>query len=226
VALSVKVVRLSVVAWESLAAVWDVETTVNGSFKSAEYFVSGSGSGETGVEEATEWTWAVFSWFNVVLVTVDFGLTDVGLIEFEFLQQATGQEETSAVVRGVVLKADSETVFWELVGVSSGDDNITGHSRVGNLANNVSVGGSNNKTILWRIEFVFELRAQALACLIIGLSDLTTLELWLVAFEVGLVLLDLDELINSLLSHITLIFTGHLEFFWWGACPRGVFLYL
>lgn len=110
---------------------------------------------------------------------------------------------------GVVLQADFDAVLGELVGVSSGDNNVAGHPGVGHLTDNVAVGGANNKSVLWSVEFVFVLSAETLAGLVIGFSCLTASEFRLEAFEVGLVLLDLDEFVDSLFSHITLVFTGH-----------------
>jgi len=78
VGFGVEVVLFVVVAWEPFGGVWDVETAVDGAFEGSEDFVSGGGSGETGVEEASEWTWTFFVWFDVVFVSVNFGLADVG----------------------------------------------------------------------------------------------------------------------------------------------------
>jgi len=84
--LSVKVVFLVVVAWESLHRVRDVEATIDGTFKCAEHFVTGGGSCETGVEEASEWTGSFFGWLYVELVTVNFFLADVQLVELHLGQ--------------------------------------------------------------------------------------------------------------------------------------------
>jgi len=124
VGFGVEVVFFVVVAWESFGGVWDVKATIDGSFQSTKNFVSGGGSGETGIEEASEWTWTIVAWFNVVFVTIDFGLTFVKFVELHFSEKSSGEEKTGAVVGGVVGEADFDTEFGEFVSVSSADDNI------------------------------------------------------------------------------------------------------
>jgi len=208
VGLSVEVVFFVVVAWESFGRVWDVEATVDGAFQSTEDFVSGGGSGETGVEEASEWAWAVFGWFYVVFVTVDFFLAFVKLVELHFGEESSSEEETGAVVSGVVGEADFDAEFGEFVGVSSANHYIPTHSWVRNLANNIPVGGSNDQSVFWGVEFVLVLSAESSSGLVIGFTDLSPLEFWLEPFEVSLVLLDFDQSVSSLFSSVS-VFTGH-----------------
>jgi len=208
VGFGVEVVFFVVVAWESFGGVWDIETTVDGSFQSTKNFVSGGGSGETGIEEASEWTWTIFAWFDVVFITIDFSLTFVKFVELHFGEKSSSEEKTSAVVGGVVGEADFDTEFGEFVSVSSADDNITAHSWVSNLADNISVGGSNNQSVFWGVEFVLVLGAETSSGLVIGFTDLSPLEFWLESLEVGLVLLDLDQSVGSLFSSVS-VFTGH-----------------
>jgi len=208
VGFGVEVVFFVVVAWESFGGVWDIETTVDGSFQSTKNFVSGGGSGETGIEEASEWTWTFIIWFDVVFITIDFSLTDVSFVELHFGEKSSGEEKTGAVVGGVVGEADFDTEFGEFVSVSSADDNITAHSWVSNLADNISVGGSNDQSVFWGVKFVLVLGAETFSGLVIGFTDLSPLEFWLEPFEVSLVLLDFDQSVNSLFSSIS-VFTGH-----------------
>jgi len=208
VGFGVEVVFFVVVAWEPFGGVWDVETAVDGAFEGSEDFVSGGGSGETGVEEASEWTWTVVGWLYVVFVTVDFFLSLVEFVELHFGEKSSGEEETGAVVRGVVGEADLDSEFGELVGVSGADDDITAHSWVGNLADDIPVGGSNDQSVFWGVEFVLVLGAESSSGLVIGFTDLSPLEFWLESLEVGLVLLDLDQSVGSLFSSVS-VFTGH-----------------
>jgi len=208
VGFGIEVVFFVIVAWESFGGVWDVKTTVDGSFQSTKNFVSGGGSGETSIEEASEWTWTFFIWFDVVFVTIDFGLSDVSFVELHFGEKSSGEKKTSAVVGGVVGETDFDTEFGEFVSVSSADDNITAHSWVSNLADDISVGGSNNQPVFWGVKFVLVLGAETSSGLVIGFTDLSPLEFWLEPFEVSLVLLDFDQSVNSLFSSVS-IFTGH-----------------
>jgi len=208
VGFGVEVVLFVVVAWESFGGVWDIETTVDGSFQSTKNFVSGGGSGETGIEEASEWTWTFFIWFDVVFITINFSLTDVSFVELHFGEKSSSEEKTGAVVGGVVGETDFDTEFGEFVSVSGADDNITAHSWVSNLTDNISVGGSNDQSVFWGVEFVLVLGAETFSGLVIGFTDLSPLEFWLEPFEVSLVLLDFDQSVGSLFSSVS-VFTGH-----------------
>jgi len=208
VGFGVEVVFFVVVAWEPFGGVWDVETAIDGAFEGSEDFVSGGGSGETGVEEASEWTWTVVGWLYVVFVTIDFFLSLVEFVELHLGEKSSGEEETGAVVSGVVGEADLDSEFGELVGVSGADDDITAHSWVGNLADDIPVGGSNDQSVFWGVEFVLVLGAESSSGLVIGFTDLSPLEFWLEPFEVSLVLLDFDQSVNSLFSSVS-VFTGH-----------------
>jgi len=208
VGFGVEVVFFVVVAWESFGGVWDIETTVDGSFQSTKNFVSGSSSGETGIEEASEWTWTIVAWFDVVFITINFSLTFVKFVELHFGEKSSSEEKTSAVVGGVVGETDFDTEFGEFVSVSSADDNITAHSWISNLADNISVGGSNNQSVFWGVKFVLVLGAETSSSLVIGFTNLSPLEFWLEPFEVSLVLLDFDQSVGSLFSSVS-VFTGH-----------------
>jgi hypothetical protein len=111
-------------------------------------------------------------------------------------------------VGGVVGEADFHSEFREFVGVSSADDNISGHSWVGNLADDIPVGSSNDQSIFRSVEFVLVLSAKASSGLVIGFTDLSPLEFWLESLEVSFILLDFNQSVGSLLSSVT-IFTGH-----------------
>jgi len=208
VGLGVEVVLFVVVAWESLGGVWDVEATVDGTFEGTEHLVAGGGSSETGIQEASEWAWTVVAWLNVVLVAIDLLLALVELVQLHLGQQSSSKEKTGAVVGGVVLEADRDAKLGQLVGVSGADDNITAHSRVHNLAHDISVGGSYDKSVFWGVKLVLVLSAEASSGLVVGFALLSSSEFWLESLEVGLVLLDFNQPVGSLFSSI-LILAGH-----------------
>jgi hypothetical protein len=210
VRLGVEFVGIGVVAWESLGGMWDVQTAVNGALESTEHLVTGGGSSQTSVQEASEWTWTFVVGFDVVLVTVNFGLTDVGFVELHLVQQSSSQEKAGAVVRGVVGEADVESELFELVSVGGADDNVASHSGVGYLADNIPVGASDNQAVFWRVELILVLSAEASSRLVVGLTVASASVFWLKSLEVSLVLLDLNQAVGSVLSSI-LIFSGHVS---------------
>jgi len=210
VGLSIKAFSLGVVSRESLGGVGDIKSAIDGALERAEDLVSGGCSGETGVEEASEWSGAFFRGFYVVLVTINLGLTDVKLVKLHLGEKSSGKEKSGAVVSGVVLEADLDAVLGELVAVSCADHNITSHSRVDNLCDNISVGSPDYQSVLGGVKLVLVLSAKSPSGLVIGLSVLSSLELGLVSLKVSLVLLDLDQPVGSLFSSI-FIFSGHFS---------------
>jgi len=208
VGFGVEFVFLGIVTWKSFGRVRNIKSTVDGSFQSTENFVTGGGSSETGVEEASEWTWSIVGWFNVVFVTIDFFLSLVDGIELHLGEKSSSEKETGAVVSGVVGEAGLDSEFREFVGVSGTDDNISAHPWVGDLADDIPVGGSNDQPVFRGVELVLVLGTEASSCLVIGFTVLPPLEFRLESLEVGLVFLDLNQSINSLLSSVSVL-SGH-----------------
>ena len=94
--------------------------------------------------------------------------------------------------------------------VSGSDDNISAHSWVGDLADDIPVGGSNDQSVFWGVEFVLVLGAKSSSCLVIGFTFLSPLEFRLESLEVSFVFLDLNQSINSLLSSVSVL-SGHFK---------------
>merc|ERR1712025_165362 len=205
VGLGVKVVLLVVVTRESLGGVGNVQTAVDGALERAEHLVTSGSPGQTGVQEASEWSGALVLWLHVVLVTVDLFLALVGLVELELGQQSSGEEEAGAVVSGVVLESDGDAELGQLVGVGGADHDVAGHSGVDNLADDIPVGGSHDQAVFRGVELVLVLSAEASSGLVVGLTLTSSSEFGLESLEVGLVLLDLDQAVGSLLSSILLL---------------------
>jgi hypothetical protein len=70
---------------------------------------------------------------------------------------------------------------------------VTIDKRVSNLAYELGVGETNDKTVLGRLVLVLVLAYETLTLTVIGLSFSATTKLDLVSRKVRLVLLDLDE---------------------------------
>jgi hypothetical protein len=70
---------------------------------------------------------------------------------------------------------------------------VTIDQGVCNLAYELGVGETNDKTVLGRLVLVLVLAYETFTLTVVGLSFATTTELDLVARKVRLVLLDLDE---------------------------------
>jgi hypothetical protein len=160
--------------------VGDVETTVNGSFEGSEDFGSGCGASETDVEEGLESTTTVF-------------FVKFGFIETEFGKGTTGTEETSAVDGSVIGQTNLDTKGGQFVGISGSKDNITLDLGIDDLAHNVGISDTDNKTVLGGVVLVLVLDDETFAGVVISLSFATAAILDLVAFEVSFILLNFNE---------------------------------
>ena len=83
------------------------------------------------------------------------------------------------------------------MGVGSADHDVSLQSGVSDLTADVSVGGTDDHPVLGGVVLVLVLDTETFSGEVVGLSLSTSLELWLVSLEVGLVLLNGNE---SLLS--------------------------
>lgn len=86
-----------------------------------------------------------------------------------------------------------DTEAGELVGICGRENHVALDLGVHNLAHNVLLGDAHNKTVFGRVVLVLCLHAEAFAGVVVGLSLSAAAVLCLVAFEVGLVLVELDE---------------------------------
>jgi hypothetical protein len=110
------------------------------------------------------------------------------------LQETTSNKKSSAVSSSVVLETYRETVTRELRRSSLCKNAISVNKRVCNLADNKSVGETNDKTILGRLVFVLVLGAKTLSLTVVRTSLTTTTEFDLIAAKVCLALLYFGEL--------------------------------
>ena len=101
--------------------------------------------------------------FFIVFVTINFDLTFIEWVQSEFLEDTTTDEETSSVGGGVVGQTARDTISWQLMWVSSTDDNVTLKASVGDLGNDVLVGDTDYKSVFWGVVFVLVLNTKTLA---------------------------------------------------------------
>jgi hypothetical protein len=197
--LGVELLGLNVEAGEAILRVRDEEATVGSTLHGTEDTGTGGSADETDIQEDLEWA---------ALLTIDLGglseceltisLLNTGesLIQFELLERATSEKETSAVSGGPVSKAVlrklegaifqwredaySESVGLELVGVRGHEDLVAADLGAHDLSNDVAVGEADDEAVLGRIVLVLGLGRQALAGIVVGLSLSATLVLDLV----------------------------------------------
>jgi len=194
---------------ESLGGVGDVETGISGTLEDTEDSGTSGGSGEASIQVASEGGLLFSIGFLVKLVTVDLDLTLVHRVKTELLENSSTDQKTGGVSGGVVSETNADAVSWELVGVRRGDDDISLESSVSDLGDDVLVGNSDNKSVLGSVVLVLVLDTESLSGEVVGLALSTSLELWLVSLEVGLVLLDLNK--GSLRTSTSFLSHGGLE---------------
>jgi hypothetical protein len=193
---------VTVVSRETLVVVRDIKSTVSSSLKSPENTASSGSSTTSNIKKSTEWTLILVNFINVVSLLSNLGLHNLGvnlsvtlidLIKTNLLQKTTGYKKTGTVCSRVVLKTNLKSVTLKFLRTSLSKDTVSVNERVSNLTDNVSVGETNNKTVLGRLVLVLSLAAETFALTVVGTSLTATTELNLVAAEVGFALLNLGE---------------------------------
>jgi hypothetical protein len=157
---------ISVVTRESLVTVRDVKTSITGSLHGTENFGTSGGVLDSNIQQGTERSLLVIDLTNEVSAAVHDGgnnltswllNTGIGLIKTNLFQQTTSQQQTSAVSGSVVLQASGQTMLDQLLRSGRCKDFVTVDLSVNNLADDVSVGKSHNKTIFRGLVFVLVL---------------------------------------------------------------------
>ena len=102
------------------------------------------------------------------------------------MEETTSAQKSSTVGGGVVLKTNIQSVTGELVGTGRGQDTVTIDERVSNLANDLTVGETDDETVFGRLVLVLGLAAETLTLTVVGTSLAATTELNLEALVVRL----------------------------------------
>jgi hypothetical protein len=180
----------------------NVKTTISSTLQGTEDTASSSGGFAPNIQQTTERTLVLIDFINIVLLlvvfsgddlTINFGVTLVDLIESNLLQNSACAQKPGAVGSSIVLQANGKSVAAQLGGRGLAQNAVTIDKRVSNLAYELGVGETNDKTVLGRLVLVLVLAYETLTLTVIGLSFSATTELDLVSRKVSLVLLDLDE---------------------------------
>jgi hypothetical protein len=156
------------VSRESFWVVWDVKTTINGSFHGSEDTRSSGSSGQTNIEEDFKWS-ASFTFrlldFVESTISLDNSLVDFVKSNFFGGEETTSKEETSGVGSWVVFetsfgsfRVDRSSISRKFVGVGSSQDDIMVDGGISDLASNFSVGESNDESVFRTVVFVFVLK--------------------------------------------------------------------
>jgi hypothetical protein len=97
------------------------------------------------------------------------------LIHIKLLQCTASEEKASSIGSSPVGEAIVDSVALELVGIGGAEDFVASKLRGDKLADDVSVGESNDETVLGRVVFVLGLGNEALAGVVVGLACSSTL---------------------------------------------------
>jgi len=200
--ISVVLLGITVVSREALLGMGNINSTIGGTLKAAEDTASSGGGLASNIEEGAEGALVFIDLVDVVSLLSDLGLHNgsinlfislVDIIESNLLEKTTGDKKSGAVGSSVVLKSDLESVTGELETGGRGKNAVTVDETVNNLADDLLVGETDDKTVLGRLVLVLGLAAKTLSLTVVGLSGATTTELDLEPGEIRLVLLDLDK---------------------------------
>lgn len=175
--LGIEGLGVSGVTRETLVAVGDIKTTITGTLHGTEHLGTGGGVLDSDVEQSTERSLLVIDLLHEVGAAVDLGGhnltghlldTRVGLVEANLLEQAASQQKAGGVGGGVVLESDLKAVSGELGGRSLGQNLVTNHLSVDDLADHIAVGEADNQSVLRGLVLVLVLGDQFVALTIIS----------------------------------------------------------
>jgi hypothetical protein len=148
--------------------VWNVKTSIGGTLQGTEDTASSGGGFASNIQESTEGTLVLIDFVNVVGTLSYLGLDDISInlvvalidiVEANLLKKTPGTQESSTVGGGVVFKTNLQSRPRQLVGTGTGQNTIAIDQSVGNLANNLLVGETNDKAVLGRLVLVLGLAA-------------------------------------------------------------------
>jgi len=120
-------------------------------------------------------------------------LAELGLVKTEIGQNAASAEQTGAIGGSIVRETNLDTIVGKFVGIGRSDDKVSLNLGIDDLADNISVGKTNNQTVLGGVVLVLVLNDQALASIVVCLALAASAILDLVALEIGLVFDGFDE---------------------------------
>jgi hypothetical protein len=146
------------VNWESFWLVWDVKTSINGTFEGSEETRSSGGSDETNIEEDFEWSsvWS-FRLLDSEISTISFDDSDVLFVQSDFFEgkETTSEQKSSGIGSWVVFeptfgtfRVDVGSIVGQFTRIGSAQDFIMINGGIRNLASNFGVGESNNESVL------------------------------------------------------------------------------
>ena len=179
----IELLALNIVTWETVLGVRDENTAVGSTLHGTEDTGTSGSAGKTNIKESLEWASGVLVLTSLGQLVLSISLLNTSevLVHAELLENTTGDQETGAVCGGPVGETVLDTVGAELVGVGSAEDLVTSDLRGDDLHDDVAVGEADDEAVLWRIVLVLGLGDEALASIVIGLSDTAALVLSLVA---------------------------------------------
>mmetsp|Transcript_15912 Transcript_15912/g.20137 ORF Transcript_15912/g.20137 Transcript_15912/m.20137 type:complete len:297 (+) Transcript_15912:312-1202(+) len=188
--ISIIILAITIVSGETLLRVRNVKSTICGTLESTKNTASSGSSLAPNIEESAEGTLVLINLIHKVSFLVPLSLDHfsihlrvslIHIVQTNLLQQTPRTEQSGAVRSSVVLQSNLESVPTQLGGCSGSQNAIAIDERVGDLTNNLTVGKSNDETVLGGLVLVLGLGAETFALAVIGFTFATTAVFHLVA---------------------------------------------
>lgn len=179
----VKFLRLDIETREAVLGVGDQNATIGSTFHGTEDTSTSGSAGKTNIEVSLERSaWLVaLSGLSKLVLSISLLHTLEVLVQVKLLENTAGDQETGAVCGRPVGKTVFDAIGLKLVGVRSAEDLVASDLGGHDLHDDVAVGEADDEAVLGRIVLVLGLCDEALACVVVGLSNTTALVLGLVA---------------------------------------------
>lgn len=181
-----------IIAGEAGSGVRNEDTSISNTLQGSEDLRAGSGGLQTDIENDLEGS-SVLLILRGIVVLLDGGVSSIGSIESDLLEESSGNEEASGICGSIVVETSGNSESSELVGVSLGEDLITLDGGVDDLSDDSRGGDPDDESVLGGVVFVLILLDQSLPGEVVSLSLTSSEEFGLVSHEVSFVLDELDE---------------------------------
>lgn len=191
---------------ETRFTVGNVKTTITCTLDCSEETCTSSGTLNTDIKNCFEGTTLGFN--TTVVFTREFFITEVEVViisrctalegELEVCVDTTCKEETNCISCSPAVETELNAITLEFMAISNVDDTITTDVGSNDCCDNITVGETNNKTVLRCSIFVLILPDKTLTCIVIGLVLTTTAWLNLETLEICVGLCNFNETLGDI----------------------------
>jgi hypothetical protein len=167
---SIEGLALNVETGETVLTVGNVDTTIGSTLDGTEKTGTGGGTLETNIKESLEGTGTILNSLSHGDSTIGLSDTLVLLVKTELGKSAASDKKTSSVGSSPVGQTTLDAVAGKFVRIGSSKNVIALELGIDDLADDVSVGETDDQSVLGRVVLVLGLNDKTLTSVVVGLT--------------------------------------------------------